>query len=622
MAARPRALAIVVALAALAAASVDFALGASGWPGFVATALELALAIPWAVAVLSRRADPLAAARAARLSMLPAPPSRLSTLPSAPTLSPQFPRGREGSALGARIRGVLVNLVFVVLVFGALLLKGSLLASGRAPGQIAHLYRTYLAMALVVAALGFAGRGDRTVWFFGKVGERPARMLLLSLTVAAALGGFLLATPFAQSEPLRASLLDSLFDATGALCGALSVTDVGRQYTPFGQLVILVLMQIGGFGIMVLSSSLFILGRKRMEVRSATRLAEVVDADSLADLRAMVRGIITWTVFIEAIGALALYGLFQRMPGIADAPDAPGPLAGGGGAAWSALFHSVSAFCNAGFSLFRANVGPFASDPAVNGVLCALIVLGGLGFPVLSELGGRAWGFVRRRRQRRLSLHARVVLTVTALLIVLGAAPLFALEYRHSFAELRLPGKLLAALFQSITARTAGFASVDLAQLTAPSMLIMSALMFIGAGPASTGGGIKVTTLAVLFATFRAEQTAAAAPSLFAREIPPAIQRKAVVVTILSALLVLAVVFLVLIFEDQPPLMVLHDVVSAFGSVGCSTGVAAKMGVAGKALLMFTMIVGRVGPLTFALAAAAPARRTTYRLPAERVMIG
>jgi len=583
---------------------VDVALGDSGWISWALTFLEAAAAVGWAALVIG------------------------NPLKDVPPMSVRAPLSialtARARTVGQRIRGAIVSLVFVLLVFGALFLKVLLLAQGGyGPHELTGLYRTYIGMAVFLAAVGYAGRGHRMLWFFGQIAEHPARMLASSLFVVSVFGGFLLATPFALADPTKGSFVDALFDATGAVCGALSVSDVGRHYTFFGQAVVLLWMQIGGFGIMVLSASVAMLAsRSRMEVRSTARFAEVVDADSLSDLRATIVRIIVWTIAIEAVGAALLYVLFAGLPGIEAAPHDPHPLAGGGGALWSAVFHSVSAFCNAGFSLFRGNIGPFVADPAVNAVICSLIVLGGLGFPVLSELTGRAIDFVARRPRKRLSLHARVVLVMSAILIVGGALPILLLEWSRGFSQLPFIGKVLAAFFQSITARTAGFSSVDLAALTAPSLLLMIALMFIGAGPGSTGGGIKVTTFAVLFATFRAERASAAAPTLFGREIPASTQRKAIVVTFLSALLVCTVVFLVLVFEDQPPLHVLFEATSAFGSVGCSTGIEAKMGPVGKLLLTFTMMIGRIGPLTFALAAAGVPRSTTLRLPEERVMIG
>lgn len=587
-------------IAALAVLAVDFALGVSGWPSWLLTLAEGAAAVPWAWVVLGRfRTNELAVTQRA---------------------SPHI--WSRAWVATARLRAALVGGVFVLLLFGSLALKLVLLASGgwNAAG-LTHLYRTYLAMAVFVGALGWVGRGQRALWFFGQVAERPARMLPMSVLCVSLLGGFLLATPFALTDPTKGSFVDALFDATGALCGALSVSDVGRHYQLFGQIVILALMQIGGFGIMVLSASVVILARRRLEVKSSARFAEVVDAENLADLRATVLRIIVWTVVIEALGAVALYFLFD-VPGIGAHAEDPHPLAGGGGALWSAVFHSVSAFCNAGFSLFRGNLAPFVDEPGVTLVICLLIVLGGLGFPVLSELARRAVDFVARRPRKRLSLHARVVLTMTAGLVLVGALSLGLVEWTRSFGELPASGKVLAALFQSVTARTAGFSNVDLAAMSAPGLLLMIALMFIGAGPGSTGGGIKVTTLAVLFATFRAEQTAAPAPTLFGREIPAAVQRKAIVVTFLSALLVVSAVFFLLLFEETPPLHALFEVTSAFGSVGCSTGAEAKMGAVGKLVLVATMMIGRVGPLTFALAAAGNPRPTTYRLPEERVMIG
>lgn len=579
---------------------LDFALGVAGWPSVVLSVLQFVAAVPWAGLVLARPSSNLGAA------------------------SGNVALSAKAKAAARSLQALLTNSVFVLLLFAALLLKVVLLATsgqGYTPAQLENLYRTYVAMAVFLAILGWFGRGQRTLWFFTSIAEHPARMLAMSFAIASLLGGFLLSTPFALSNPADASFLDALFDATGAITGSLSVTDAGRHYQPFGQGVILVLMQLGGIGIMVLSVSIAVLAGRKMEVRRSAQIAELVDADSLSDLRAKVRQIIVWTLAIEAVGAIALYFLFDR-PGIDAHPLDAHPLAGGGGAVWSAVFHSVSAFCNAGFALFRTNLGPFAADLGVNAVVSTLIVLGGLGFPVLQELAGHFVDLLARRPRKRLSLHARVVLLASALLIVAGAVPFLILEWSHALGRLPFFGKVLASGFQSITARTAGFSSVELDKLGAPALMVMSALMFVGAGPASTGGGIKVTTLAVLVATFRAEQSSAPAPTLLGREIPAATQRKALVVTFLSAVFVGLATFLILSVEDLPPLHVLFDVSSAFGSVGCSTGVPAKMGPIGKILLIVTMLIGRIGPLTFALAAASKPRAVTYRLPEERVMIG
>jgi trk system potassium uptake protein len=568
--------AIVAVVALLVGA--DLVLGAAGLVSWILTVLELVLAGLWSITVLGNK---------------------------------------------QRFTALLTSLVFVILLAATFLLKILLLTSTQyQAAALSGMYRTYVAMAAFVAALGYVGRGHRTLWFFGQIAEHPSRMLATALFVVAMLGAFLLATPFALTDPTTGSFVDALFDATGALCGALSVSDVGRQYQFFGQAVILGLMQVGGFGIMVLSASIAILAGRGMQVKSSARFAEVVDADSLADLRSTVFRIVLWTIGIETVGALLLYVQMAGLPGIDAHPTDAHPLAGGGGALWSAVFHSVSAFCNAGFSLFRGNLAPFVNDVGINAVICGLIVTGGLGFPVLSELTRRFFDVVRRRPRRRLSLHARVVLVMTGALIVAGALPLLLLEWGRAFAQLPVRGKVLASLFQSITARTAGFSSVDFTAMGAPALLIMIALMFIGAGPGSTGGGIKVTTLAALFATFRAERANAPAPTLFGRELPQSVQRKAIVVVILSLLLVVTMVFLVLVFEDQPPLYVLFETTSAFGSVGCSTGIETKMGPVGKLLITLTMMIGRIGPLTFALAAAGKVRPTTYRLPEERVMIG
>jgi trk system potassium uptake protein len=589
-------LTIVVLVAAVLIADLVIANG--GVISWVLTGLEVIGGALWTIAVLGK---PFAEPSAGPISV---------------AVSSQ-------KSSGQRFRAVLASLVFVLLLATSFLLKVLLLTSTQYKAvELNELYRTYVAMSAFIAVLGWFGRGQRTLWFFGQVAEHPSRMLAMSLFVVALFGAFLLATPFALSDPTKGSFVDAFFDSTGALCGALAVSDVGRQYQFFGQAVILALMQIGGFGIMVLSASIAILAGRNMEVRSTARYAEVVDADSLSDVRRTVFRIVLWTIAIEAVGAVLLYVQFAGLPGIDAHPTDAAPLAGGGGALWSAVFHSVSAFCNAGFSLYRGNLAPFVADFGVNAVICTLIILGGLGFPVLSELTRRAIDFVARRPRRRLSLHAQVVLVMSGILIVAGAVPILLLEWSKSFSSLPTSGKVLASLFQSVTARTAGFSSVDLAAMGAPALLVMIALMFIGAGPGSTGGGIKVTTFAVLFATFRAERASAPAPTLFGREVPQSVQRKAIVVTFLSLTLVALMAFLILVFEDQPPLFVFYETTSAFGSVGCSTGIETKMGPIGKLLLTLTMMIGRIGPLTFALAAAGKVRSVTYRLPEERVMIG
>lgn len=593
---RPLTLGILFAVAAVIV--TDLVLADSGWISWLLTALELGGAGLWTIVLLSK---PFAE-------------------PSGGPLSVVVSQHRTG---GQRFRALLTSLVFVLLLATSFLLKILLLTSTQYKAvDLNELYRTYVAMSCFIAILGYFGRGQRTLWFFGQVAQHPSRMLATSLFVVAVFGAFLLATPFALSDPTKGSFVDALFDSTGALCGALAVSDVGRHYQFFGQAVILLLMQVGGFGIMVLSASIAILAGRGMQVRSTARFAEVVDADSIADVRKTVFRIVLWTIAIEIVGALLLYVQLAGLPGIDAHPSANLPLAGGGGALWSAVFHSVSAFCNAGFALYRGNLAPFVADPGVNAVICALIVLGGLGFPVLSELSRRAVDFVARRPRKRLSLHAHVVLVMSGVLIVAGAVPILVLEWSKSLGSLSTTGKLLASVFQSVTARTAGFTTVDVAAMGAPALLVMIALMFIGAGPGSTGGGIKVTTFAVLIATFRAERASAPAPTLFGREVPQSVQRKAIVVTILSITFVAVMAFLILVFEDQPPLFVFYETTSAFGVSGCSTGIETTMGPIGKLLLTVTMMIGRIGPLTFALAAAGKVRSTTYRLPEERVMIG
>jgi trk system potassium uptake protein TrkH len=254
-------------------------------------------------------------------------------------------------------------------------------------------------------------------------------------------------------------------------------------------------------------------------------------------------------------------------------------------------------------------------------VLSLLILLGGIGFPVLDELGRAALTKLRRRRLRALDLHTRVVLRTSALLVVVMAVAYTALEWRASFAPLPWYERIMAAVFQSISSRTAGFSVIDLSAMTPAALVLTCAAMFIGASPGSTGGGIKTSTLAALFAGLRAE-LGASAPTLLDRTLPPSVIRKAIGVAVLSMSIVFFVIVTMLVIEDHPPLSLVFEVVSAFSTTGLSTGITPELSVAGKLVITLTMFVGRIGPLTLALALSLDQRAEPLELPAERVMVG
>jgi trk system potassium uptake protein TrkH len=408
--------------------------------------------------------------------------------------------------------------------------------------------------------------------------------------------------------------------AFSAVCvTGLSVNNLAETYSLFGQGVMCLLVQIGGLGIMVLSAAIAMLVGQRMRVRSSAVLTEIVDGSSLSNLRRTVLTICAYTMLIEGTGILLLYLQFKEYPEIATRFGHD--VSGAGSAEWAAVFHGVSAFCNAGFSNFLPGLFPIRGHVGVMAVMTTLIVLGGVGFPVLDEFARAAWNKLRRRRLARFSLHTRVVLRLT--LALLGGLALFylALEWTRGFGSLPYHERVIAAVFQSASARTAGFNVVDLSTFLPASLVLTCVAMFIGAAPGSTAGGIKVTTVAALFAGFRAELSGRS-PSLLNRTLPEAVFRKAVGVASISLAIVVVATFLLLLVEPHAPLDLLFETVSAFTTTGLSTGVTPKLSTPGKLIIILMMFIGRIGPLTLALAVSSKVQQRVLRLPEERMLIG
>lgn len=484
-------------------------------------------------------------------------------------------------------------------------------------------YRTFGIAAYVVAVVGVIGRGTRAGRFLVDISDHPARLMAISFGLTALFGGLLLTLPQSLRHIQDTSFVNGLFTSMSAVCvTGLIVNDVASTYTFFGQLVILLLVQAGGLGIMVLSAAFGILAGRSFRVRSSAVLAEMIDADSLASLKRSVLAIVGYTLVIETIGAAVLYLSFEAYPAVAFTHESQSAMAGAGGHLWAAIFHSVSAFCNAGFSLTHANLAPFVGSWPISCTVMGLIVVGGIGFPVIDELVRNAYTRARRRRPPRLSLHSRVALVTSFGLIVVVAVAFAVLEANGAMRGLSFHERVLAALFQSITTRTAGFNTVDFGAMRAPILMLTCFAMFIGACPGSTGGGIKTTTFATLVATFRAELRGHTAVRLFDRQLSPSVVRRAVGVAFLSITIVCAVVFLLLLTERQEPLRIVFEAVSAFGTVGLSTGITANLTVAGKLIITATMFIGRIGPLTLALALATRAKSEPFTRPEERLMIG
>ncbi|MFH0826764.1 MAG: TrkH family potassium uptake protein [Candidatus Omnitrophota bacterium] len=436
---------------------------------------------------------------------------------------------------------------------------------------------------------------------------KPAQLMVTSFSFAIGMGAILLMLPLASASGEKTSLVDALFTATSATCvTGLIVKDTVSHFSFFGQAVILFLIQMGGLGIMTFSVSLALLLRKRMEMQRQVVMQDVLDQDTLFNVKDLIVFIVKMTLAIELIGAIVLFFLWQ------------GRFESKLACAYYALFHSVSAFCNAGFSTFTDSLMRFSGDIWTNITVMALIILGGLGFTVVKDLFD-SWG---KKKAVRLRVQTKIVLIVTFLLMVAGAIGFYLLELHHSLAGLGTKDKILVSFFQSTTSRTAGFNTCDISSLSSATLFMIMILMFIGGSPGSTAGGIKTTTVAVLAATVVSGFRQKDESEIYRRTIPFEVVRKAFSVFLIS-LFIVAAFFLLLLYVDQEKFSaVLFETVSAFGTVGLSTGATALLSQKGKIVVTLLMFIGRLGPLTITYAFMQPRRPPRYTYAEERVMIG
>lgn len=490
---------------------------------------------------------------------------------------------------------------------------------GRSEAQVAAA-ETYDLVFTSLAAIagGLVIAPERSGRALLNMAQKPAAALIGSFAVMIVIGSLLLTLPLSVTAIGQVSYVDALFTMTSAVCvTGLAVGDVAATFSPFGQGVILAGIQLGGIGIMTVAA-LALAFSHNTSLQSQLRYAAMLDARTLADLRRIVVAILAGTLVIEAAGALALWLLLSGDPRLGEL-SAP----------WMAVFHAVSAFCNAGFSLFPGGMTLFVDDFGVQLVIMLLIVLGGLGFPVMVELVRHGWRKLLRLVRRAphpppLSLTTRLVVRTTLALIVIGTVLVFALEFSASLApaaELGPGRRLLAALFASVNTRTAGFNSVDIAAMRDATLLVTCVWMFIGGAPTSTAGGIKVTTFAAVVAALRGELRDRE-PALGGRAVPPEVLRKAIAVVMMMAGLALVVTLLLTLTEDQPFIRLVFEAVSALATVGLSTGITGSLTAAGKLIVAAAMFLGRVGPFTIALAIADKPTRQRYRLARESFPVG
>lgn len=447
--------------------------------------------------------------------------------------------------------------------------------------------------------------------FFGKtVHLSPARMILIGFALLILVGTGLLMLPISTNSPGGATFLDALFTATSATCvTGLVVHDTALYWTPFGQAVILILIQIGGMGVVTVAIAIAMLSGKKIGLRQRWVMQESIAAPQVGGIVRLTGFVLKMVLLLESIGAILLALRFCPEVGL---------LRG----IWYGVFHSISAFCNAGFDLFGVR-SPFSSltgytgDPVVNLVVMLLIITGGLGFLTWHDIKTHKWHLHAYR------LQSKLILAATMVLLLLPGLFLFFYEFSQpQWANLSLQERIFAAAFQAVTPRTAGYNTVDLTQMSQPSQLLLVLLMLTGGAPGSTAGGFKVTTLAVLLLTTSAVIRRKSSAQCFGRRIAAEVLPRAVTIFFLYLSLCLLGTLLLCSLEEISLMQALFECASAIGTVGLSLGMTPGLGSVSKVILIFLMYLGRVGGLTLVFAIWTGGAMAPAQLPQEKVTVG
>lgn len=442
-----------------------------------------------------------------------------------------------------------------------------------------------------------------------KIKLSPYILILLSFAIMMFLGALLLCLPLAQISGKSGNFLENLFTATSALCvTGLVVNDISITYTIFGKIVILILIQLGGLGVLTVSSMVILSISRKMGYYTKKIVSEDINYNILTEIPRYLKNVSIVVFGIEFVGAVLLFFEFsKKLPFIQ--------------AVGYSIFHSVSAFCNAGFALFSNNMENYTGNILINFVITSLIILGGLGFAAILDVYN-----VIKKTRRKLSTSTHLAIAMTIFLICFGAIMTFMLEYSNkgTIGSLNLHDKLLSSYFQSVTLRTAGFQTVDLAALTTPTIIIYLFLMFIGASPGSTGGGLKTTTLGILLLGVMNAITGREDIEYRKRRLSWQIFNKACAILMLSLFYLFVMIIIMSIFDSSKGFLpLLFELISAFGTVGLSMGITAKLSIISKLIIILTMYIGRVGPLTIMYALSKKkCREGKYKYPEETILIG
>lgn len=432
---------------------------------------------------------------------------------------------------------------------------------------------------------------------YKKLGISAVRRIGFSFFAVILIGSILLSLPMSHSVHSTSSYLDHLFVATSATCVTGLVTHVtASEYTLFGQIVIILLIQIGGLGFLTLMSMFFVLLKRKLTYANKIVMQEALNRNSLNETGIYIKRVIKYTVCFELIGAICLAFVFIPQFGI---------LKG----IYYSLFHAISAFCNAGFDILGNNsLVPYVGNIWINLVICGLIIAGGLGFVVWIDLRysylhykERFKYFKLKKYLQSLSLHTKIVLISTFTLIFGGTLVIFLLEYHNTLQTLPLSQKILASFFQSVTLRTAGFATVDMASLHQATKFFMSMIMFIGGSPAGTAGGVKTVTFVIGLLYVRASMRGDENIHVFKRTIDDQIVKRVLTIMLISFAIALTGLFILSISEQADFIDLLFEVFSAFATVGLTAGLTPTLTFVGKIVIIILMYIGRIGPITMIL---------------------
>lgn len=435
------------------------------------------------------------------------------------------------------------------------------------------------------------------------------KIIALGFLIIILIGTSLLSLPISQKVGADVSFLDAFFTATSATCvTGLIVKDTFSTWTTFGQLIILSLIQIGGLGFMTLITMFFLFLKKKINFKERKVLVQSVGNLQYSGMTKLIRKILLGTLIFESIGAVLLFFGFLPEFGIKKS-------------IYYAIFHSISAFCNAGFDLmgvrepFSSFTG-FVGNPLINLTLISLIIIGGLGFIVWQDMYNHKFNF------KKYCLHSKILLSTTFILLLGGTLLILAFEYNNTLSGMCFGEKLLASLFQAVTPRTAGFNTLNLAGMTGDSKLIMTILMLIGGGSGSTAGGIKVTTFAVLFLTVIMAARRRKDITVFKKKIDNSMIVQAQSIFLIYLTLIIVSVGILGIFEPYSMSTILYEVVSAIGTVGITLGITPTLCTVSKIVIMILMFCGRIGGLTFLLFFAEKKSQVPLERPTENILIG